>query len=44
MLLLETVFSLTLGYLLYHEIISIPECIGGAIVIGSVYLANKLEI
>ncbi len=41
-LLLETVFSLLLGFLLYHEYISFPEFVGGVIVIGSVYLANKM--
>lgn len=40
-LLLETVFSLLLGFLLYHEFISMPEIVGGLIVISSVYIANK---
>lgn len=40
-LLLETVFSLLLGYLLYREFITLPEIVGGAIVIGSVYVANR---
>jgi len=41
-LLLENIFSLTLGYLLYHEMVSFPEIIGGIIIIGSVFIANTL--
>lgn len=41
-LLLESVFALILGYLLYTETISFPEVIGGFVIIGSVYIANKL--
>lgn len=41
-LLLENVFALILGYLLYAEVITLPETIGGLIVVGSVYIANKL--
>lgn len=41
-LLLDNVFSLFLGYVLYREIISLPELAGGAIVIGCVYAANRL--
>lgn len=40
-LLLDNVFSLILGYILYSETIGLPEFVGGAIVIASVYLANK---
>jgi drug/metabolite transporter (DMT)-like permease len=40
-LLLETVFSLVLGYFLYHEFITFPEIAGGLIIISSVYIANK---
>lgn len=43
-LLLENVFSLIFGYLIYAEMVSFPEIIGGLIIIGSVYLANKLKL
>ncbi len=42
-LLLETVFSLLFGFLFYKELITLPEIIGGAIVLGSVYSANKIS-
>ena len=42
-LLLETVFSLLAGYVIYKELVSIPEVVGGLIVIGSVYVANRLS-
>lgn len=41
-LLLENVFALLFGYFLYSETVSLPEIIGGLIVVGSVYIANKL--
>jgi len=41
-LLLENVFALLFGYLLYAETIGVPEIIGGLIIVGSVYIANKL--
>jgi len=41
-LLLETVFSLIFGFLFYAELASLPEFVGGLIIIGSVYIANKL--
>lgn len=41
-LLLENVFSLIFGYLIYAEMVSFPEIIGGLIVVGSVYIANQL--
>lgn len=41
-LLLENVFALMLGYLLYAETVSVPEIIGGLIIIISVYIANRL--
>lgn len=43
-LLLETIFSLLLGYLLYREFITLPEVVGGLIVIGSVAVANMLSV
>lgn len=42
-LLLDNVFALIFGYLLYSETIGLPEVIGGLLVIGSVYFANKLN-
>lgn len=41
-LLLENVFALILGYFLYTEVITFPEAIGGLIIVGCVYIANKL--
>ena len=41
-LLLENVFALIVGYLVYAETISFPELIGGCIIVGSVYIANRL--
>lgn len=41
-LLLETVFSLIFGFLFYAELATLPEFVGGLIIIGSVYIANKL--
>lgn len=41
-LLLENVFALLFGYLLYAEMVTVPEVIGGLIVVGCVYVANKL--
>ena len=40
-LLLENVFALLFGYLIYREMVTIPEIIGGLIVVGSVYFANR---
>lgn len=40
--LLENVFALIFGYLIYAETISFPEAVGGLIVVGCVYIANKL--
>lgn len=41
-LLLENVFALILGYILYAESMSLPEIVGGLIVIATVYIANRL--
>lgn len=41
-LLLDNIFALILGYLIFSETVTSPEIIGGLIVIGSVYFANKL--
>lgn len=41
-LLLENVFALLFGYLIYAETVSIPEMIGGAIIVICVYIANRL--
>ena len=41
-LLLENVFSLIAGYLLYAETLTGTEIIGGCIIVGSVYIANRL--
>ncbi len=41
-LLLETVFSLIFGFLFYRELIGPAEIVGGLIIIGSVWIANKL--
>ncbi len=41
-LLLENVFALIIGYLIYAETITFPELIGGLIVVGCVYVANRL--
>ncbi|MBI5019593.1 DMT family transporter [Candidatus Gottesmanbacteria bacterium] len=41
-LLLENVFALLFGYLLYAETVSFPEIIGGLIIIISVYIANRI--
>ncbi len=41
-LLLENVFALLFGYLLYAETITTPELAGGFIVVSSVFIANKL--
>lgn len=41
-LLLENVFALLFGYLLYAETITMPELAGGLIIVSSVYIANKL--
>lgn len=41
-LLLENVFALLFGYLIYAETITPPELVGGLIVVTSVYIANKL--
>lgn len=41
-LLLENVFALLFGYFLYAETVSLPEIIGGLIIIISVYIANRL--
>lgn len=41
-LLVETLFSLVIGYLFYREILSFPEVIGAAIVMISVYVSNKV--
>ncbi|MFZ5535665.1 MAG: DMT family transporter [Patescibacteria group bacterium] len=41
-LLLENVFALLLGFMIYGELITLPEILGGLIVIGCVAIANKL--
>lgn len=41
-LLLENIFALLFGYFLYAETVSLPEIIGGLIIIISVYIANRL--
>lgn len=41
-LLLENVFALIIGYLVYAETISLPEVIGGLIIVACVYIANRL--
>ncbi len=41
-LLLENVFALIVGYFIYAETISLPELIGGVIIVTSVYIANRL--
>lgn len=41
-LLLENVFALILGYVLYAETVTFPEIIGGLIILGCVYIANRL--
>lgn len=42
-LLLENVFSVIFGYFLYKEILSLPQMVGAATVIASVYLMNKVS-
>jgi len=41
-LLLENVFALVFGYFLYAEIVTFPEIVGGMIILGCVYIANRL--
>lgn len=41
-LLLENVFALLFGYLIYAETVSVPEMIGGAIIVICVYIANRI--
>ena len=41
-LLIGILFSLLLGFLLYHEIISYQEFFGGVIVVSSIYVTNKV--
>lgn len=42
-LLLENVFSVFFGFVLYKEILSLPQIIGAVAVIVSVYLMNKVS-
>ncbi len=42
-LLLENVFSVFFGFVLYKEILSLPQIIGAVTVIVSVYLMNKVS-
>lgn len=42
--LLENVFSLIAGFFFYNEIVTSPEIVGGLIIIGSVYFANKQHV
>jgi drug/metabolite transporter (DMT)-like permease len=37
----SSVFSLIYGYLLYKEVIGIPELVGSFLILGSVYFTNK---
>lgn len=41
LLLLDNVFAALLGYFLYMELFTPIEALGGAIIVGSVYLTNK---
>ena len=41
-LLLENVFALIIGYLIYAETITLPELVGGLIVVTCVYVSNRL--
>jgi drug/metabolite transporter (DMT)-like permease len=42
-LLLENIFALLLGFALYGEVITLPEILGGLIVVGCVAMANKIQ-
>ncbi len=39
----ENVFSLLIGWFFYHEILSPTQLFGATIVVGSVYLMNKMQ-
>ncbi len=40
-LLLDNVFALLFGYVMYHEMVGVPEMIGGIIIVSSVFVANR---
>lgn len=42
-LLSENIFALVLGFVFYREIISVPELVGAAIIVSSVYVMNRME-
>jgi len=42
LLLTESIFSIVIGYFLYHEILTLPEIVGAVIVIISVLFGIKL--
>ncbi|HVX93077.1 MAG TPA: DMT family transporter, partial [Candidatus Dojkabacteria bacterium] len=42
LLLTESIFSIVIGYILYHEILTVPEVVGAIIVIISVIFGIKL--
>ncbi|MBI5151646.1 MAG: DMT family transporter [Candidatus Pacebacteria bacterium] len=43
MLLSENIFALVLGLTLYKEVVTPPELVGAVIIVGSVYVMNRME-
>jgi drug/metabolite transporter (DMT)-like permease len=41
--LLSNLFSLIFGYILYKEVIGMPELVGSVLIVGCVYLTSKFS-
>lgn len=41
-LMTSSIFALVLGFLLYHEVVSLPEVLGGILIFASVWWGNRL--